>query len=93
MEGFKKASFLDEILPGGWRFYPKPKGLELAFLNTCNIDLLSFFSFLFWPILVYLWYVDFSGSDTTGFGKGYKIPVRILYAFLGFGFMCALISE
>jgi len=32
VEGFKKASFLDKILPVGWRFYPKPEGLELAFL-------------------------------------------------------------
>jgi hypothetical protein len=31
----------------GWRFYPKPEGLELAFLNTWNIFLFSFFSFLF----------------------------------------------
>jgi hypothetical protein len=46
VEGFKKASFLDEILPEGWRFYTKPEGLELVFLNTCNIASLSFFYFL-----------------------------------------------
>jgi hypothetical protein len=67
VEGFKKASFSDKILPClrvfsgqflvfscivvmemyGWRFYPKPERLELAFLNTWNIFLFSFFSFLF----------------------------------------------
>jgi hypothetical protein len=31
----------------GWRFYPEPEGLELAFLNTWNIFLFSFFSFFF----------------------------------------------
>jgi hypothetical protein len=38
VEGFKKASFSDKILPNGWRFYPEPAGLELAFLNTCNLS-------------------------------------------------------
>lgn len=37
--------------------------------------------------------MHFCGNNTIGFGKGYKIPVRILYALLGFGFMCALSSE
>jgi len=31
----------------GWRFFSKPEGLELAFLNTRNLPLLSFFIFLF----------------------------------------------
>ena len=31
-----------------WRFFLKPAGLELAFLNTWNLSLLSFFYFLFW---------------------------------------------
>jgi hypothetical protein len=67
VEGFKKASFSDKILPClgvysvqflvfscivvmemiGWRFYPKPERLELAFLNTWNIFLFSFFSYFF----------------------------------------------
>jgi len=29
----------------GWRFFLKPAGLELAFLNTWNLPLLSFFLF------------------------------------------------
>ena len=29
----------------GWRFFLKPEGLELAFLNTWNLSLLSFFLF------------------------------------------------
>ena len=31
----------------GWRFFLKPVGLELAFLNTWNLPLLPFFYFLF----------------------------------------------
>jgi hypothetical protein len=31
----------------GWRFFSKPEGLELAFLNTRNLPLLSFFIFYF----------------------------------------------
>ena len=31
----------------GWRFFLKPAGLELAFLNTWNLTLLPFFLFLF----------------------------------------------
>jgi hypothetical protein len=30
-----------------WRFYPKPVGLELAFLNTWNLSLLPFFFIFF----------------------------------------------
>ncbi|MEO8235372.1 MAG: hypothetical protein ABI549_08165 [Flavobacterium sp.] len=31
----------------GWRFFLKPAGLELFFLNTWNLSLLSFFIFCF----------------------------------------------
>lgn len=31
----------------GWRFFSKPEGLELAFLNTRNLPLLSFFIFFY----------------------------------------------
>ena len=31
----------------GWRFFLKPAGLELFFLNTWNLPLLSFFYFIF----------------------------------------------
>ncbi len=31
----------------GWRFFSKPAGLELAFLNTRNLALQSFFYFFF----------------------------------------------
>ena len=35
----------------GWRFFLKPAGLELAFLNTWNLSLLPFFIFCFeYPI-------------------------------------------
>ena len=46
VKGFIKPSFPDEILPGGWRFYQEPKGLELGFMNTRNLSLLPFFYFL-----------------------------------------------
>ena len=32
---------------GWWRFFKKPAGLELAFLQTRNLPLLSFFYFIF----------------------------------------------
>jgi hypothetical protein len=34
----------------GWRFFLKPVGLELAFLNTRNLPLLSFFYLFFFEI-------------------------------------------
>ena len=43
-----KARVVMEVF--GWRFFLKPEGLELAFLNTRNLPLLSFiyfFIFLF----------------------------------------------
>jgi len=50
VEGFKKASFLKKILPDtfyGWRFFSKPAGPELAFLNTRNLVLQSFLSLFY----------------------------------------------
>lgn len=77
VEGFKKASFSEKILPDtwlkseasnrklkcvlklfGWRFFLKPEGLELAFLNTWNLSLLPFFIYFFlkFSILFYLFF-------------------------------------
>ncbi len=35
----------------GWRFFSKPAGLELAFLNTRNLPLLSFFYFFIFLLI------------------------------------------
>lgn len=35
-----------------WRFFLKPVGLEIAFLNTCNLSLLPFFIYFFFEISI-----------------------------------------
>ena len=54
---------------------------------------LFFFIFILTNFSRFMMYRFFVVVILRRFGKGYKIPVRILYPFLGFGFMCALISE
>jgi hypothetical protein len=57
----------------GWRFFLKPVGLELFFLNTWNLPLLSFFLFF---VLNYQ-------SDCSSL-MGYNLKVLVLKLKLGF---------
>ncbi|KGO88985.1 hypothetical protein Q764_10290 [Flavobacterium suncheonense GH29-5 = DSM 17707] len=44
LEGFSKTGFFRKILPGGWRFFEKPEGLESVFLITRKNKFAFFFS-------------------------------------------------
>ena len=67
----------------GWRFFSKPAGLELAFLNTRNLPLLSFFIFFYFDVQIHLLLDNLCSIEVQSCRKGYKIPERILYSFFG----------
>lgn len=66
-----------------WRFFSKPAGLELAFLNTRNLPLLSFFIFFYFDFQIHLLLDNRGSIEVWSCRKGYKIPERILYSFFG----------
>ena len=58
---------------GWWRFFKKPVGLELAFLQTWNLPLLSFFYFIFcFRSRIFFWKSDFFVSELGSSCKGFK---------------------